>query len=294
MLKLLHSRNTKCYHDEKYENPAIRVIEYEEGRKERLVTHSNILLMVLRGSGKISFRQFVGRTITSGDILLLPVHTQVRFRIEERAVVLAFQLQPSISFCDHFSLESLYGRKNKKEKEKFITLKINQRIKSYINSLLPCLVDGLKCHYFLELKTKELFFILRAYHAEDDIADFFLPMITEDADFYAFVLANYKSVKTVGELAKKAGYTVSGFEKLFKRVFGVTAYAWMREQLSANLFHEITCTRKTFIEIGKMLGFSSSAHLSNFCKLNFGVSPTDLRKNRAIKAANKGLQTTDK
>lgn len=290
MSELSHiTNNVTCHHYDKLENPIIRAVEYQKGENKSIDTNSNIIFIILKGYGRISFRQFTGRIVTSGDILLFPAHTQIKFRVDERAIILVFQLQPSVHFCDHYSLDTLYKQKGRREKEKFTILKINQRIKSYINSLLPCLNDGLKCHYFLDLKIKELFFLLRAYNTKADIVDFFSSMITNDAAFYAYVLANYKSVKTAGELAKKSNYTASGFEKYFKRIFGVTAHAWMKKQLSENLFHEIICTKKTFREISKEFGFSSSQHLTNFCKLNFGTNPTILRKNGGIKEKNNEL-----
>jgi len=279
MSEELHvNKSLGCYHLDKLESPSIKVIDYGKGKKGKLEINSNILLIVLKGSGKISFRKFVDKPVANGDILLLPIHTVVRFKVEEESSILVFKLQPSIHFCDHFSLEALFERQDKRERRRYIALQSNQRIISYTKSLVPCLLDGLQCKYFLDLKIKELFFILRAYNTRADLSVFFSPMMTEDADFYAFVLANYQSARTVGELAKKARYSVTGFERRFKKIFGVSAHTWLKEQMSANLFHEITCTRKSFYEIGKLFGFSSSAHLSNFCKLSFGVSPSTLRK----------------
>ena len=278
MSELYANKSMGCYHYEKLDSPIIKVIDYEKGERKSLDINSNVLLIVLKGSGKVSFRRFVDKAVENGDILLMPIHTHARFQIEEDASILVFRLQPSIHFCDHFSSEALFEPKEKRGRQKFTMLKTNQRISAYIKSLLPCLTDGLNCHYFLDLKLKELFFILRAYNTKSDLTAFFAPMITEDADFYSFVLANYKSIKTVGEFAEKAQYSVTGFEKRFKKIFGVSTHNWLKEQLSTNLFHEITCTRKSFTEISQIFGFSSSAHLSNFCKLTFGVNPSTLRR----------------
>ena len=286
-------KNKECIHYEKFDTPVIKVVECGRGNRELKIT-SNSILMVLRGGGNISFRQFANKTITGGDILLLPIHTHVRFFIEERITILVFRLPPSVRFCDHFSLQALFEEKDKRKRQKFITLKMNQRLKSYINSLLPCLADGLKCHYFLELKTRELFFILRAYNTKSDLAAFFSPMVTGDSEFYAFVIENYKSVKTAEELAEKAGYTYSGFDKLFKRTFGVTVKAWLKEQLLANLRHEIIFTKKTFQEIGDAFGFSSLSHLTRFCSRTFGMNPTNLRKKNTLQSKNKKQETTNK
>jgi AraC-like DNA-binding protein len=129
---------------------------------------------------------------------------------------------------------------------------------------------------------KELFFLLRAYNTKEDLADFFSPLLTDDMDFYNFVLNNYQSIKTVKELAFLADYSLTGFEKRFKKVFGMSAHQWMKNQLSSSLYHEISCSRKSFTEISDMFGFSSSAHLSNFCKAVFGATPSAIRREIAV------------
>ena len=285
---LLTRKNSKCYHYGKFENPIIKIVEYEKGEQKKLETDSNIIFMVLRGKGKISFGKFVNKSIKSGDILLLAAHTQVQFQTNEQVIILVFRLPSSIAFCRHFSLETLFERRKKKKKEQFITLKINNRIKLYLNSLISCLNDGLNCHYFLELKMNELFFLLQAYHTKEDLAAFFSPMVTKNSDFYALVLANYKSVKTVEELAQKMGISPKALRSRFKKAFGTSPQIWITERLAENLLHEITCTKKSFAEIGKTLGFSSPSHLTGFCKLKFGVNPTTLRENGIVEMGNDG------
>jgi AraC-like DNA-binding protein len=278
MLEIHTGKNTDCCHQDKTDNPVIKVLNHQKGEENSFETSTYVLLIVLKGSGKISYRRFIDKTVTNRDILLLPAHTQVRFRIEENASILVFQLQSVFHFCDHFSLNSLIEQRDKSRRERFFTLNINQRMASYLKSLLPCLADGIQCHYFLELKMKELLFILRTYYTDEDIAVFFSPMLTDDVDFYTFVLENYKSVKTTPEFAEKAHYSHSGFIKRFRRVFGVSFHEWRRKQLSDKLLQEITCTKKSFVEIGNMYGFYSSAHLSNFCTTFFGIPPKELRK----------------
>ena len=277
-LELYISKNTGCYHYDKLENPIIKSIDYKEGEEKKLKTEANLLLMVLKGGGKMSFRQFVNRTLEGGDMLLLPLNTQLQFSVAEDTTVLVFRLLPSVHFCEHSSLEALFEKGEKKKKIRPVVMKMNSRIDLYAQNLCSYLSDGLHCHYLLELKMKELFYILRAYHTRSDMVALFSPMITENADFYDFVLKNYTTVKTLKEFAEKAQCSITSFEKRFKRNFGMSAPKWLKEQMKTNLFHEITCTRKTFREISKQFGFSSSAHLSNFCKQQFGINPKILRK----------------
>ena len=253
MLEPYLNWNAGCYHSDKLKDTVIEVINYIKGVETKVETTSNILLIVLKGSACLSFGHVTNKTIQKGDILLLPAFKHIGFNIEENTSVLAFRLNPSVRFCDHFSIDSLSGVINKNTKKSFLVIKANKRISAYINSLIPCLMDGLTCQYFLELKTKELFFILRAYNTKSDLAAFFSPMITKNSDFYTFVLDNYKTLKTIKKMANKANISVSGFEKCFKRVFGTTFGNWTKEQMRENLYYEITRTKKSFREISKIL-----------------------------------------
>ena len=276
MTELLYADiHRACYHYEKQESPTIRTIVLD--RDVELQINFNTIVIVLDGNGSISYRKVIRKPIKKDDMLLFPVHTQVKIKIEDTLSFLIFKLNPSFHFCDHFTLEALYKGMTKRRKE-FSILKVDERLGAYVKSLLLYLKDGLKCRYFLELKLKELFYVLRAYNKEQDLAAFFTPMLSEDMELHSFVMDNYLSTRTIKDLAQKANYSITGFEKRFKRVFGATAHDWMKEQLASNVYHEIHCTRKTFVEISDTYGFSSSAHLTNFCKTMFGLSPTAMRK----------------
>lgn len=280
MAELLYAEeHLTCYHyDDNHENPTIRIMNFEQEPKRSIEINSHSIFIILEGSGKISFGRFMKQFIQTGDIILLPIHAHVQFNIKEKMSALVYRLPPSFHFCDHFSIETLYNQGYKPAANKLQILNVNQRIKAYLDAFIPCLKDGLKCVFFFELKMKELFFLLRAYNTKEDLADFFSPLLTDDMDFYNFVLNNYQSIKTVKELAFLADYSLTGFEKKFKKVFGMSAHQWMKNQLSSRLYHEISCSRKSFIEISDMFGFSSSAHLSNFCKTVFGATPSSIRK----------------
>lgn len=277
MTELLYANIHKtCHHYEKQESPIIKTVKFDNDTA--IEVSFNTIVVVLEGKGGISYGKNINKPMKKEDILLIPVDTQVRIKIHEKANVLVFRLNPSFHFCDHFSLEALYTGIPKRKRQKFNLIPVNDRLRSYVDSLLLYLEDGLKCRYFLELKTKELFYILRAYCTEKELKSFFTPILSKDMEFHSFVVRTYQSTKTVKELAQKANYSLTGFEKRFKKVFGTTAHNWISEQLASNLYHEIHCTKRTFTELSKTFGFSSSAHLTSFCKSMFGMSPSDMRK----------------
>ena len=60
--------------------------------------------------------------------------------------------------------------------------------------------------------------------------NFFSPVFSEGYDFALFVWSNYTKVKTAEELSLLSNYTFSGFEKQFRKVFGVAPYKWILQK----------------------------------------------------------------
>jgi AraC-like DNA-binding protein len=243
----------------------------------------------LEGNLSVSFGMVVNKKAEAGDFFLLPAYTEISVLAKTKATVFSFNLPILFSFCDHFSLERLYyeSKKKKRKSNKTPFLKINEQIEAYINSFLPSWQKGLRCNFYLELKIKEFFFILRSCTPKEDLIAFFTPLLSDDMEFYRLVLEKYSSIKTAKELASVTNYSVAGFDKKFKKVFGMSARKWMTKQLADNIYHEIKCTTKSFIQISKEFGFSSSAHLCSFCKTTFNSTPKIIRNGESKKKPKK-------
>jgi AraC-like DNA-binding protein len=280
-VKLLNKKeHLSCQNDEKHDGFSVNYLEFNKNESKECKILKNCVFLILKGSGLISFGQNINKLIKTGNIVLLPGETEIVATIEKNTAVLLFYLPLSFSFCDHVSLETLSHEipKKKKNDSQMQILEANKYIDNFVHSLLPPWKDGLQCNSFSQLKTKEFLLLLLNYTTREDLAAFFAPIITNDMGFYALIQENYRSVKTVKELAKLTDYSLAGFEKRFKRVFGMPAYQWMKKQMSNDLYHEICHSKKSFMVISHNFGFSSSAHLTNFCKSVFGLTPKAIRK----------------
>ncbi len=288
-MELLYPQeHLSCYHYNQSEESIVQHIKFAPEDKEHYISNKNVVLFILEGSLSVSFGKIVDEVVNAGDIFLLPAYMEITGVAKTEARVFLFDLPIVFSFCDHFSLEMLYRESKELNKEQTTAqiLKTNERIDAYLNSFLPCWEDGLRCNFFLEVKIKEFFFLLRAYTPREDLIAFFTPILSDDLEFYNLILAKSQGVKTVKELASLANYSLTGFEKKFKKVFGMSAHKWIQKQLAANIYHEIKCSTKTFTEISNTFGFSSSAHFSNFCKGIFGLTPKAIRKGENATATN--------
>jgi len=236
--------------------------------------------------GELLFSQgkYTNRKITKGKVLLLVANSPFKSVADKNTKLLIFSMRTETHICDRYSLEMLMKESDLGEPD-LSYLEINKPLNEYLKSLDKYISDGLRCFFFHEIKIKELFYILRGYYPKEELYVFFYPLLSNDISFSDFIQKNYHKVKTVKELAELANYSLSGFVKRFKKVFGVSAYHWINEQKATLIYREINEMTKTLKEISFEYGFSSPAHFNDFCKNHFGETPGNIRKSKTNKAS---------
>lgn len=128
------------------------------------------------------------------------------------------------------------------------------------------------------LKLAELMYLVKTHLTEEDRIRIFSSIIDDDFLFSDFVLTNYKHVDNVKELVELSCYSLSGFEKKFKRVFRIPPSKWLKEQKRIAIGEDLYFTNKTLKQISSEYGFCSPTHFNRYCKTTFGLSPGEMRK----------------
>ena len=287
-MELLYAHeHLSCYNYEKGDRPTIEKVSLEKGKKWKIFSIDNKTIFVIKGSLQFSFGDTVDRDISMGKMLLLSAGSQYSSCATEDCVFLVMRLHNSKRLCDCFSLDLLLHEEKSDFKPGLYLLDINERVENFLTSLIICMDEGLKCTYYFELKAKEYYFLLRAYYTKKDLLKFFYPLLSNDISFSELVIKNHYKAKTVQELAELAHYSLSGFQKRFKKVFGISAYHWMKDERSKSVFHQINSTEKSFKEISEEYGFSSPSHFNDFCKTNFGMTPGRIRRSKSARSSNR-------
>jgi len=282
-MELLYAQeHLSCYNYEKGSRPTIEKLTLKKGQKWSVFSIDNKSIFVLQGSLCFSFGETLDKIIPSGQMMLLPAGSQFKSIAEEDAVLIIIRLYNTKQLCDCFSLDALLKEEDSDFDPDLYFLDINERVGPFLSFLDTCMTDGLKCTYYFELKAKEYYFLLRAYYPKKELLRFFYPLLSKDISFSELVLKNHYKVKTVQELANMTHYSLSGFQKRFKKVFGVSAYHWMKDERSKSIYHEINSTVKSFKEISEDYGFSSPSHFNDFCKTNFGSTPGRIRRKKSL------------
>ena len=163
------------------------------------------------------------------------------------------------------------------------TLPIRKPLLHALRQVLFYLETGLLCRHMHILKQQEIILILRGFYAKNELAGFFAGASGMGSKFEDLILNNYRKVKTVKEFASLCCVSERSFNRKFQHYFNQSPYQWMQER-KAELIHEKICNPDiAFREIAREFGFSSSAHLTCYCKKQFGTTPTHLREESHIK-----------
>jgi len=240
-----------------------------------------IILFILLGNISVAEDNTI-KNMNSGDIILIPPVHHLTITVMEDVELITFRIKSPIHLCNIQPLEKLLGDPAD-IKDYSVSLSANERIRDFLNLLSKCLEDGLRCKCFAEIKSKEIFYYFRAYYSKESLRSFFAPLFTKDYEFSVYILRNYKKMKTVQQFAEELGYSLSKFERQFKKIFRESPYQWMTKQKSKLIYNDLVNTNRTLMDIADEYDFSSLSQFCDFCKRVLGTSPVKIRNSRKCK-----------
>lgn len=245
-----------------------------------ILYQQNSILFINSGSLILSYSEVLNKEILTGQMVALSSGRLYNVLSHEVCVVTLFFLSSDTALSKLFSVDNFLEKKFVQQDG--CLLKFDGRINQFITDLYDDVQYGIDSSDFLSAKTVELYYLLRARYGKDELCRFFMPIFTNDQTFSTFIWLNYQKVKTIKELASLSCYSVSGFEKRFKRVFGIAASHWMKEQKANDLLREMRSGNKPLKQIMLEYGFFSASHFNNFCKTRLGYTPGRLVKSKSL------------
>lgn len=262
------------------QNAAIEFIKLPKGKNVQFLSELHQIIFVSSGTLTIFHRKMTNKKIKCGESVLIPIKELCVLKTHEDVNIMSLKLDKQINLHDYFPL-GLETNKQEETKEKNHNigfLKSHQRLIEFVNMLENYVKDGIKNTDFYALKIQEFFLLIQTYYNKHQIGCFFAPIYNNDFIFTNNVFQNFDKIKTAKELADVLGYSLSGFEKKFKKVFNISPYQWMLDQRAKKIYQEVSYGPKTFTRLSEEHGFSSPAHFNDFCRIHFGYTPGDLRK----------------
>ena len=270
----------RCFNYDHSERPQIEVRNYLQGEKVELSISTNKIIFFLKGGIRYSFHDYPECKISKGKFLFLPMGYKCTYYTESDTVALIFRLYNPIKLCESFFIERLFDLQDSgvdSRQNSIKVLDINPRMQQFINSLIDCISDGIKCKYYFDLKIREFFLMLRAYYPKNELREFLGMILSRDTAFSEYVRSNRNKYPTVAALAKSMNFSQKQFVTRFKRIFKRTPYDWMKEGKTITVLHEITTTKKSIKQVAIESGFTSVPQFTRYCRREFGKTPTDIR-----------------
>lgn len=236
----------------------------------------NYFIFLLEGEIMVSCNEFRNHLCNAGEMIFIAQDSTAEAEAiaDVKYILLSFDNQ--FTLCDQLALESL--QPYEKKPSVFNKIDIRPPLMTVLESVQFYLGHKILCKHLHAVKQKEIFLILRAFYTKEEMARFLSPMLNKDIDFKAFVLQHYQEVKTVEELANMCKMSVRSFNRKFNDYFEDSPYSWMLKQKSRHIKTKLADGKTSFGAIIKEYGFSSPAHFTTYCKKQFGLSPSKLRK----------------
>jgi len=288
----LNMQQTKVEHID--DIPIIEKIDLMTGDEWEINTEVDKILFITKGIVTINLADIRSLTIDQAKIILLTSNSVCNFVVKQDTSITILRFINKAEHFEYLSINQLINtidinKAHVKDNSDYIVkedncqgqlLDMKNSILLYIENLDARIDDGLTSPEFFNIKIRELFLLFKAYYNKDQLLSFFRPLMCQDIEFTHIVMSNYKKIKTVKELADITNYSVSGFEKKFRKVFKKSAGAWLKNQKAAIILSEISAGEKPFKIICAEHGFSSPAYFNNYCKSNFGLTPGEIRRNK--------------
>lgn len=262
---------------EQRDTPLIEYVQYfNEAAWEGNLPHCE-MIFILRGSLYISYDSFAEQKVSQEKAFLLPPGSYYRARTDTGVSIMIVRFQEIMMLFSSLSVKDI-----PEVKELWATmphiLDCNPPIDNYLSSLILNIQNGFQSLGYMEVKIKELFYLLYRYYRKEELSYFFSPLISSNVVFSNFILANYRKVKTVKEFAELYSCSISNFEKKFKQVFGLSPYQWMMNKKINLIRHELKVSGKSIRQISEEQGFLSLPQFSDYCKKHLGSPPGKIRK----------------
>lgn len=239
----------------------------------------NCILFIFRGKIRINGLHFSDIEVNDLQQIVIPIGVELDIHILADTDCLVYRFHEPPILCEeqyNNILSASYHEKNGK------LLDMLPTILNFAEAMVGHLQKGLLCQKFLDIKQKELVFLINSYYSPTELLPFLFPVLKNMNHFRCFILQNYYKVKTVEELAILGRYSIINFRRLFKEEFGEPAYQWMLRQKLEHIHYDLTHRQFSISEIADKYQFESLPQFSNFCKKYLGASPRELQSRQLI------------
>lgn len=244
--------------------------------------HSNHLVFILEGEVRMMYGGLRPRIVPGGSMLFLTPLDNCVCQTLTPVHLIVFGIDSLSQSCDRLLFQNLSAVFSLLKYE-FKELEIRPPLEAYLKLLRNYVEQKAITAELYTLKLRELYILFRSYYSAEELAMFFYPLLGKNMEFRKMVTDFYPQVRNACDYASLCGYSFSVFQRKFKEVFGETVYQWMQRQKAEQIKHMLMTSDISLKELAEELHFASPAHLNKFCKVWFGMTPSELRTTFLLK-----------
>ena len=146
-------------------------------------------------------------------------------------------------------------------------------------------------HSYLKLKTLELLMLLERIPQESGLDSYYSSEQTALAHHLRdHLLTNREGYETLAQLAAEHEMSVSHLQKLFKQVYGMPIYRYVKEYRLEQAAVELVRSRNPITEIAQHAGYDNASKFSESFKKRYGKTPSRYRADKR-NAAKRSIKT---
>lgn len=241
---------------------------------------NNLNVVIMNGAKGATVRIGSGETIflSPYTLFLTGKDSQVNMTIPDESSAIALYFDYVGKYCDS-KICAFLEKNGHSFSNAYSILTMNDALKGYFVVMDTSMVENFEEIPFREIKYKEFFFLLCKWLEISDFAEFLHPAMSwYDPVFRRKVMDNYTRSYRVKTLAADCGYPEKEFVEKFKEEFGVMPGKWINDQVHQAIVKKLSNPNISLNEIAADLQMSSTQSFSRFCKRNFGMPPSKLRK----------------
>lgn len=268
--------HTSCYNYTKCIREGFLYHKFCNIEMDKEINEADCILFVIEGALEMSCNG-ERLKLLAGNMICFSRGSICTFYSQRKGSIVIALFDNAVQSCEKVAFSQL-DRLNSPGEKGLYPLEIRDRLQLFLKLLIGYLEDGASCVHFHETKLKELFWSIRFYYTKTEQAAFFHPILGNDYEFKKVVLNNYKNARTVKELARLCGSSVSTFKRKFLIEFREPASKWLQKQMNSIIKYKLADEDIPIGNIADELHFSSQPQFCRYCKRNFGYTPGEWRK----------------
>lgn len=253
------------------------LLDKSEGTLQtKLGSYNDMIIFILNGSIEIKSLHTNTKLIGEPNMVFLKVYENYTYEIAPLSKILVFYFN-SLTFDERLYFQAQHDLLPESA-FKCIELEILSPLKNFLELIVMYLENKYQSYKLYASSKEELFYLLKEIYSKEELGEFFYLLANHPSEFEKQIAANYMNVKNVKELANILGYGINSFRNKFKDTFGIPAYQWLQNEKAKRILNCLITKEKDFKSIIDDFDFSSHSHFYKFCKLQYGLTPEELRK----------------